>query len=51
MEPALSRLEGNTSDIIKKLIRKKDLKSLGENEVATFALFLPFNSLGQGNTD
>ncbi len=40
MEPGLSRLEANTSGIIKKLIKNKDIKSLSENEVAIFALFL-----------
>jgi hypothetical protein len=40
MEPGLSRLEANTSGIVKKLINNNDIKSISENEVAIFALFL-----------
>lgn len=40
MEPGLSRLEANTSGIIKKLIKNKDIKSLSENEVQAKTLRL-----------
>lgn len=40
MEPSLARLEANTSGIIKKLIKDRNIKSLGEDEVAVLALFL-----------
>lgn len=40
MEPGLARLEANTSGIIKKLIRDRNIKFLSEDEVAILALFL-----------
>jgi hypothetical protein len=40
MEPGLARLEANTSGIIKKLIKDRNIKSLSEEEVAILALFL-----------
>ncbi len=40
MEPGLARLDANTSGIIKKLMRDRTIKSLGEGEVVIFALFL-----------
>ena len=39
-EPSLARLEANTSGIIKKLIKGRNIKSLSEDEVAILALFL-----------
>jgi|SRR3972149_1443164 len=40
MEPNLAHLEANTSGIIKKLIKDRNIKSLSEDEVAILALFL-----------
>jgi hypothetical protein len=40
VEPQLAHLETNTSEIIKKLIKDRNIKALSENQVVTFALFL-----------
>ena len=40
MEPALSRLETNTSSIVKKILRHRSLQSLTENQIETLALFV-----------
>jgi len=40
MEPGLSRLEANTSAIIKKLTKSMDIKLLSDNETGILALFL-----------
>jgi hypothetical protein len=40
MEPHLAHLEANTSEIIKKLIKVRNIKSLSEDETGILALFL-----------